>query len=69
MRADEVIVGVGKLSVWDARSQGGPREEARDAQAKNGWTIDPAYAGRGYATELARALLEIAFTGLGVRSV
>ncbi|MGW3945520.1 GNAT family N-acetyltransferase [Micrococcus endophyticus] len=69
VRVDEAIIGVGKLAVQDAWSQGGPREEARNAQAEIGWTIDPAHAGRGYATELAGALLEIAFTGLGVRHV
>ena len=31
--------------------------------------IDPAHAGRGYATAIARALLEIAFTDLGLRRV
>ena len=69
VRAGEAIIGVGKLTVQDAWSQGGPREEARNVQAEIGWTIDPAHAGRGYATELAGALLEIAFTGLGVRRV
>ena len=63
------VVGVGKLAVQDAWSQGGPREEARDAQAEIGWTISPAHAGQGHATELARALLDLAFTGLGLRRV
>ncbi|MDO4239574.1 GNAT family N-acetyltransferase [Micrococcus sp.] len=63
------VVGVGKLAAQDAWSQGGPREEARNAQAEIGWTIDPAHAGRGYATELAGALLGLAFAGLGVRRV
>ena len=69
VRAGKAIIGVGKLAVQDAWSQGGPREEACDAQAEIGWTIAPAHAGRGYATELAGALLELAFTGLGVRRV
>ena len=31
--------------------------------------IDPAHAGRGHATAIARALLDIAFTDLGLRRV
>lgn len=69
VRAGEAIIGVGKLAVQDAWSQGGPREEARDAQAEIGWTIHPTHAGQGYATELAGALLKLAFTGLGVHRV
>ena len=69
VQAGETIVGVGKLQVLDAWSQGGPRAEAQDALAEIGWTIDPDRAGQGYGTELAGALLEIAFTGLGVRRV
>ncbi|MCK6095604.1 GNAT family N-acetyltransferase [Micrococcus sp. EYE_162] len=34
-----------------------------------GWTIATAHAGRGHATELACALLDLAFAGLGVRPV
>ena len=41
VRAGDVIVGVGKVAVQDAWSQDGPQEEARDAQAELGWTIDP----------------------------
>lgn len=69
VRADEAIIGVGKLAVQDAWSQGGPREEVRNTQAEIGWTIALAHAGRGYATELAGAVLELAFTGLGVHRV
>lgn len=69
VRAGDEVIGVGKVTVQDAWSQGGPREEARDAQAEIGWTIDPRHAGQGLATELARALLDLAFHGLGVRRV
>ncbi|UBH25010.1 GNAT family N-acetyltransferase [Micrococcus porci] len=63
------VVGVGKLAVQDAWSQGGPHPDARDAQAELGWTVAPEHAGRGYATEIGRALLDLAFRGLGVRRV
>jgi RimJ/RimL family protein N-acetyltransferase len=34
-----------------------------------GYVLDPAHAGRGYATEAARALLGLAFDGLGLHRV
>ncbi|GAA4180014.1 GNAT family N-acetyltransferase [Gryllotalpicola koreensis] len=36
-----------------------------EAQAEIGWTLDPAAQGRGYATEAAGALLNLAFGELG----
>ena len=38
-------------------------------QAEIGWVVDPAYAGRGYATEAAAELLRICFEDLGLRRV
>ena len=34
-----------------------------------GYTVHPAHAGRGYATEATRPLLEVAFDGLGLHRV
>ena len=34
-----------------------------------GWVFDPAYQGQGYATEAARAVLELAFGELGLHRV
>ncbi|MEU6343396.1 GNAT family N-acetyltransferase [Streptomyces sp. NPDC046977] len=39
---------------------------ARARQAEIGWVLNPAYAGRGYATEAARATAGLAFAALGV---
>jgi RimJ/RimL family protein N-acetyltransferase len=38
-------------------------------QAELGWVLDPAYGGRGYATEAVRALLRVCFEDLGLRRV
>lgn len=39
------------------------------AEAEIGWTIAPGYHGQGYATEMARALLEVAFGELQLHRV
>jgi RimJ/RimL family protein N-acetyltransferase len=39
--------------------------EGESGVLKVGYTIDPAFQGRGYATEAVRALLDYAFTTLG----
>ncbi|MET8542280.1 GNAT family protein [Kitasatospora sp. NPDC004799] len=42
---------------------------AASRQAEIGWTVNPAYGGRGYATEAARAAAELAFAELGVHRI
>ena len=63
-------VGTGSLWITDAMGQShvdqGPW---RRAEAGIGYLIDPAHAGRGYATEIAAALLELAFNDLGLHRV
>lgn len=64
------VVGTGSLGISDAMGQrhAGASVWGR-AQGSLGYTIDPAHAGRGYATHLARALLSIAFDDLGLHRV
>ncbi|KRC58660.1 GCN5 family acetyltransferase [Agromyces sp. Root81] len=66
---DEVI-GTGALWITDAMGQShvddGPW---RRSEAGLGYVLDPAHAGNGYATEIARALLDLAFGELGVHRV
>ncbi|MGW9631038.1 GNAT family N-acetyltransferase [Agromyces sp. NPDC055520] len=64
------VVGTGSLWITDAMGQShvddGPW---RQAEAGIGYILDPAHAGNGYATEIARALLDLAFGELGVHRV
>jgi RimJ/RimL family protein N-acetyltransferase len=64
---DGVVVGDLYLAVSDAWGQREVADRTTRTQAEIGWSVDPAYAGRGYATEGAAALLKICFDGLGLR--
>lgn len=43
--------------------------EAKGVEAELGWVLDPAYTGRGYATEAIRAVIDVCFGPLGLRRV
>ena len=45
------------------------RASAGNTSAEIGWTLHPTASGRGFATEAARALLEVAFEHYGLRRV
>lgn len=64
-----VIIGELYLHVTSAWAQREVADRARDCQAEIGWGLDPAYQGRGYATEGARELVRICFEELGVRRI
>jgi RimJ/RimL family protein N-acetyltransferase len=53
----------------DAWAQAEVADDARDVEAELGWTLDPAYAGHGYATEAIRAVIDVCFGALGLRRV
>ena len=57
------------LRVEDAWAQTEVADHARGCQAELGWVLDPAFAGRGYATEAVRELLRICFEDLRVHRV
>jgi len=63
---DGVVIGTVSLAVVDGMGQPGmpPRTEG-----ELGYTFDPAYGGRGYATEAVAAVLAYAFDRLGVRRI
>ena len=66
---DGVVIGDLMLDVQDPWSQTEVREQAAGTLAEIGYTVDPAHAGHGYATEAVRELLRICFEELGLRRV
>lgn len=66
---DGRVIGDLMLRIEDAWAQTEVAERAAGVQAELGWVLDPAYAGRGYATEAVRALIRISFVDLGLRRV
>ena len=65
---DGVVICTASLDVRDAMGQG-QGEPMVGAEALIGYILDPAYAGNGYATEIAATLLRICFEDLGVHRV
>jgi len=63
-----VVIGTASLEVRDAIGQDHAEPTVR-AEAEIGYILDPAYAGQGFATEIARALLGICFEELGLHRV
>lgn len=65
---DGKVIGTAGLVVRDGLGQDDNAAMTGD-EASIGYLVDPAYAGRGLGTEIATALLRIAFDELGVRRV
>ena len=65
---DGSVVGTVSLEVRDGMGQG-PGSPAVRSEGLLGYLLDPAHHGRGYATEMVRAALELAFGDLGLRRV
>ena len=66
---DGRVVGDAMIRIEDEWAQAEVADAARGKQAELGWTVDPAYAGHGYATEAVRALVDLSFGPLGLRRV
>lgn len=66
---DGRVVGDLMVRVEDGWAQREVRGRARGVQAELGWALDPAAAGRGYATEAVREVLRLCFEDLGLRRV
>jgi aminoglycoside 6'-N-acetyltransferase len=52
---------VGDIAFWTS--------DETHSRAEIGWVLDPAYGGRGYATEAVRAVLGLAFGAYGMHRV
>jgi RimJ/RimL family protein N-acetyltransferase len=63
---DGVVIGTVSLEVVDGMGQPGMPTRT---EAELGYIFDPAYAGRGYATEAVTAMVTHAFDRLGVRRI
>ena len=66
---DGSVIGDLMLAIEDAWAQAEVAEQAHQVQAELGWCIDPAYAGKGYATEAVDALIRLCFVELDLRRV
>ena len=64
---DGRVIGDLTLQVQDAWAQEEVADQAKSVQGELGWTLDPSYGGKGYATEAVRALIDVAFRSLGLR--
>ena len=62
------VVGAGFVSVRDGMGQD-CGDTARATEALLGWNVDPDHWGRGVGTQVAGALLDLAFGELGLRRV
>jgi len=66
---DGRAVATGSVEIRDGSGQFGHEPEFERCEGLLGYLVDPAYAGRGIATAVTTALLELAFGELGLRRV
>ncbi|PFG41026.1 RimJ/RimL family protein N-acetyltransferase [Georgenia soli] len=66
---DSEVIGDLMVAVEDAWAQVEVADRARGVQAELGWSLDPAHAGRGLATEAVRELIRLCFEELRLRRV
>ena len=57
------------VKVEDGWTQAEVADQGRGVQAELGWTVDPAFHGKGFATEAVRAAIGMCFADLGLRRV
>jgi len=63
------LIGDLMVKVQDGYAQREVAEAAAASEAELGWTFDPAYQGRGFATEAIDELFRICFDDMGIRRV
>ena len=64
---DATIIGDIMVKMTDGWAQHPLGPQAVGTEAELGWNIDPAYGGRGYATEAVRAVMAACFEQMGLR--
>lgn len=64
---DGRVIGDLMLKVEDGWGQEEVADQAKSVQGEVGWAFDPAFGGKGYATEAVRALIDLCFGPLGLR--
>lgn len=64
---DGRVIGDLMLKVQDGWAQEEVADQAKCVQGEVGWAFDPAFGGKGYATEAVRALIGLCFGPLGLR--
>jgi RimJ/RimL family protein N-acetyltransferase len=69
VEAGDTIVGDLFLALVTPYAQVEVRDRAVHSEAAVGWLLDPAFTGRGYATEAVAEVVRICFEDLGVRRV
>jgi len=63
------IIGTVMIYIKDAWGQREVAEQTVAVEAELGWSFDPQFAGRGYATEAVSKVIELCFEELGLRRV
>lgn len=66
---DPVPIGDIMIKIGDGWAQLEVADQAKGVEAELGWVLDPAYTGKGYATEAIRAVMDFCFGPLGLRRV
>ena len=66
---DGRVIGDLTVKVTDGWAQEEAADQARNVQAELGWVLDPAFGGKGYATEAVRAVVGLCFGPLRLRRV
>jgi RimJ/RimL family protein N-acetyltransferase len=64
---DGRVIGDLMVKVQDSWAQEEVADQAKGVQGELGWAFDPAFGGKGYATEAVRALIDLCFGPLGLR--
>jgi RimJ/RimL family protein N-acetyltransferase len=64
---DGRVIGDLMVTVEDGWAQQEVADQAKGVQGELGWAFDPAFGGKGYATEAVQALIGLCFGPLGLR--